>query len=495
MMGAHTRTSRAVRSGSRCVRIFVSALALVLTPTPAQADEGLEGRWSATPLRSIWNIGDWGPACGPRPSGGDEPSASVVVSSRGGELHFEGFGRPYSTRECWEQYPGLGPTSHSNGARSWRTVCKTPPGDSRQATVVTTITATDDRIAFDETGQYQFVIRGQNCTASVRRTRTFTRVPAEATPPSASSAPPPVQQPRCARVGLPERLEVRPKRKLMRPGETFTFRATVVDASGCPVKVAPVFRALERSAHVVVERGGRVRVAEDAPESEVRLRASVGDRWVDVLVEIASKERYEALLEKGEFDAQGESADAAVTRIASSSLGARSSVALDDTTPRRTRVVAIIGALSLASGLIGLWLVRRARKRAQRRAPVATAPLPEPKVESKPREGLPRVCPTCREEYPPGTRFCASDGNRLVDLVPATTFGPQGGICPVCEQGYDPGVATCPRDGEPLVPAAVFAQGRRRKRGVRKICPLCGVQFAPDSQFCGNCGAALVPVN
>jgi len=469
---------------------------LVLGAHDARADEGLAGRWSATPLRAIWNVGDWGAACGPRPSGGEEPSASVTVSVREGELHFEGLGRPFSTAECWEQYPGLGRATHSRSARSWRTVCKTPPGDSRQATLVTTVTATDARIAFDETGQYQFVIRGQNCTASVRRTRVFQRIPTESTAPAAEpSAGRPVREPRCAQVGLPERLEVRPKRKLMRPGETFTFRATVVDAAGCSVGVAPVFRALQNPAHVTIERGGRVRVADTAPESEVRLRASVGDRSVDVLVEIASKERYEALLNQGEFDARGESADAAVTRIASSSLGARSSVALDDATPRRTRVVAIIGALSLASGLVGLWLVRRARKRAATAVAPDDAPAPDSRAKPKTRDALPRVCPTCREEYPPGTRFCASDGNRLVDLVPATTFGPQGGICPACGQGYDPGIATCPRDGESLVPAAVFAENRRRKKGIRKICPLCGVQYAPDSQFCGNCGAALVPVN
>jgi len=29
----------------------------------------------------------------------------------------------------------------------------------------------------------------------------------------------------------------------------------------------------------------------------------------------------------------------------------------------------------------------------------------------------------------------------------------------------------------------------------KKICPVCGKQYTGDSQFCGGCGAALVPVN
>jgi predicted amidophosphoribosyltransferase len=29
----------------------------------------------------------------------------------------------------------------------------------------------------------------------------------------------------------------------------------------------------------------------------------------------------------------------------------------------------------------------------------------------------------------------------------------------------------------------------------KKICPMCGKQYGGDSQFCGGCGAALVPVN
>ena len=124
---------------------------------------------------------------------------SVTITSSGSELHLSGAGRDFSTTECWEQFPGLSRVSHSGGLRGWRSTCKTKAGDPRQATIVTTISATDNQISFDETGQYQFIITGQNCTASVRRTRSLSLVQREgesapvaqrdAQPPSAPREP------------------------------------------------------------------------------------------------------------------------------------------------------------------------------------------------------------------------------------------------------------------------------------------------------------------
>ena len=105
------------------------------------------------------------------------------------------------------------------------------------------------------------------------------------------------------------------------------------------------------------------------------------------------------------------------------------------------------------------------------------------------------MCPTCRNEYPANEEFCAVDGNRLIPLGPETAFGPPGGVCPVCGVGYDPGIATCPKHQEALIPAALAAEAQRAALGARKICPVCGAQFGADSQFCGQCGGVLVPIN
>ena len=118
---------------------------------------------------------------------------------------------------------------------------------------------------FDETGQYQFVIESQNCTASVRRTRSYSlvsRLGDEPPPTPSATAAKPAPAPRpahdCSDAGLPERLEVRPSRKLMRPGESFEFRTSVVDAKGCPLPVTPTWHVTSGASLLSVTAPGRV---------------------------------------------------------------------------------------------------------------------------------------------------------------------------------------------------------------------------------------------
>lgn len=476
-----------------------AAVALVTGTARAQAPT-LAGRWAASPMRVDWNIGDWGKTCGPRPSGGGSAGGTVTVSVSGAELRMSGAGRTYSTTECWEHYPGLARISHSSGARSWRNVCKTSAGDPRQATVITTITATDERIHFDETGQYQFVLEGQNCTASARRTRVLTLVQreGEVAPAPAASAQPsakpvkPAQAARCATKGLPERLEVRPSRKLIRAGESFEFRAAVVDRAGCPLGIVPVWRVVSGGEAVELTGPGRIRVREGAQEAEARLQASVGDRSVGVLVEVVSRERYDAVLRQGTFNAEGESAEAAVARIATRSIGTRSSVAQEQARGQKYLFVAVIGTLALLFGMAGLLFMQRSRR--QHAVALATPPT-KAEPAPTPSRATGKICPTCREEFPPNAEFCAFDGNRLLPFTQETGVGPTGGVCPVCGQGYDPGVSVCPKHNEQLIPAPVHAERLKVLSLSRRICPVCGTQFPGDSQFCGKCGAALVPVN
>jgi hypothetical protein len=496
---------------------------VVALPTAVAEPPTLAGQWSATALTPNWVIGDWGSACGPKPSGGGAPAGTVTIKQNGAELIFSGAGRTYSTTECWEQYPGLSRVSHTASARAYKNVCKTPATDPRQATIVTTITATDHQITFDETGQYQFVVAGQNCTASVRRTRFLKLIrregdpepapapaqsaaaPAVSTTPKPAPAPAKESPPRaCQAPGAPARLEVRPAHKLLRPGETFTFRASVLDKAGCALNVNPTFRLVSPPPGVELVSPGTLRVADTAPEGEVKLLASVGDRSVTMVAEVVSAARYDALLGEGRFDALGESGDAAVTRIESSSIGSRGTTLHDEGALRKKLFIGVVGTLALAFGVFGFVAIRRSR-RLQRQSLVPTerlmraetgpdAPRPQP-VAVEPVKGM--VCPTCREEYPPEAKFCANDGNRLVPLKSGFGVAPAGGVCPVCGQGYDPGISTCPKHDEPLIPAVIrgSAQNENWVKGTRKICPVCGAQFSGDSQFCGNCGASLVPVN
>lgn len=492
---------------------FQVALALWALCAHARADvPTLAGSWTATAMRSDWSIGAWGAACGPSPTGGGAPGGAVTIAVSGSELNMVGAGRNYSTSECWEQFPGLTRVSHSGGARGWRSSCKTKPNDPRQATLVTTISATDTSIAFDETGQYQFVINGQNCTASVRRTRTFLLVhrdgdPLPAPAPSAKDPEPAAPVPAttsaaksCALPGAPERLEVRPSRKLIRPGESFEFHAVVLDANGCGLGVLPTWKVVTPQAPLELTGQGKIQVPNDAPEASVDIQAAVGGRAARVVVEIASQERYDALLAQDGLNASGESSEAAVARIATTAIGGGSGVARDDSQRRRVMFVGVVGGVALVLGLLGFALVQH-----NKRKPLA----PEPRVSNAPDARLPpalmpsavpplaKICPTCREEYPPEATFCPNDGNRLVaSRGNAEPAGPSGGVCPVCGQGYDPGISSCPKHGEELIPAAVAAAARTTETAItKKICPVCGKQYDGESQFCGTCGASLVPVN
>jgi len=115
----------------------------------------------------------------------------------------------------------------------------------------------------------------------------------------------------------------------------------------------------------------------NATESEATLEVTLGDRSVRVEVEIASKERYDALLQARGLDESGESKEAAVLRVASESMGAREVVARDEA-PNRTRwFVGVAGACALMLGSLGLLLVRR-----NRRAPATLPPEDSP---SRPR--------------------------------------------------------------------------------------------------------------
>ncbi|MEO8904064.1 MAG: hypothetical protein ABI488_17140 [Polyangiaceae bacterium] len=490
---------------------FLIALTLCVLSSEARADPPtLAGRWSATPMRSDWNIGEWGQACGPAPSGGGAVGGTVTITSAGTELHMSGAGRDYSTTECWEQFPGLARTSHSGGLRGWRNTCKTKAGDPRQATLITTISATDNAISFDETGQYQFVIAGQNCTASVRRSRGLSLVqragdPAPSVPPTAvaTSTPAPAATPAtkvCTVSGPPARLEVRPSQKLLRPGESFEFHSVVLDSAGCALNVSPTWKVLTDHAALELSGPGKVHVPDDAAEATVELQAMVAGHSARVVVDIASQQRYDALLAQKGLNAEGESSDAAVARIATTSLGGGSVVTGDDSQRRRVLFVGVVGGTALFLGLLGFVLVQRSRRKT---APAPTASRATPRLHLSPAltpsglTPLGKVCPTCREEYPSEAAFCPNDGNRLVAARgDAEPTGPSGGVCPICGQGYDPGVLTCPKHGEELLPAAMQAPVRDEGAlTTKKICPVCGKQYAGDSQFCGGCGASLVPVN
>ncbi len=374
-----------------------------------------------------WRVGSWGEACGPRPGGGGAAGGTVSIQQLGSELAIHGGTRTYRTTECWEQFPGLAPRSHTGGRRGWRTTCKTAAGDPRQATVITTLSATDEAISFDETGQYQFVIEGTACTASVRRTRSFKLIQREGAPPPATAAPAPSAAPipsampsaalpkpqppvaRCATPGPASRLEVRPEHKLIRPGDSFQFRLSVLDAAGCAASATPTW-SLSKAPGVTLSNTGLVSVTDDAAEGELHITASVGGRSVKVVLEVASAERYAALLAGGGFDESGERGEA-IALIAGSEVGSAEVTSVAERErPWLPWVVALGGLFGIfILGLGGLMMRRR-----QKPEPASAAPQPgaPPGAPASRRT----ICPTCGQIYEDGARYCGADQTQLVPL-------------------------------------------------------------------------------
>ena len=498
----------------------------------------LAGVWSESIMTERWNIGQWGEQCGPKPVSRDIPGGQATVVEEGVELVVTSSDRTYRTASCYESMPGLVQSSHTVTQRSWQTRCVSAPNDPRQTTLVTNLTATDTTMSLDETGAYQFLVKGQNCTASARRTRNYRlvlrqgEVPQPTAPPAVTPEPtatattttpaPPLPAPttgptpfsrpstagKCAEPGEPSRLEVTPVRKLLRPGERFTFRTQAFDASGCPVPPKVSWAVATPGARVTVSPGGMVTVAEDAEDGTVEMNVSFAGKAARVRVEVATPARYEALLSTVAASDAGETEEAA-TIVASGSLSANSAVAQDGARARKTTFVIIIGVLALALAALGFLLMRRTAATTpglveSTPEPIAYIAVPGggslPAAPGRPFGGRAVVCPSCRSEFPAGSTFCPRDGNRLVEAPLAPTGGSTalaGGLCPTCGRGYDPGVRTCPVHGDELVPAAAY---RPRAAAVAvpergKICPSCGGRYGGEATFCGKDGTALVLVN
>ncbi len=476
------------------VVVFLAA-PTVLAQTPAASAPSLAGQWSASALAVAWSLEDWGEGCGTAPSSGREPGGTVTIEVRGRELSIVGLGRNYTTTQCWEHLPNMTVTSHGGGERAWRTVCRSTGDDRRRATLMTSLSATSDRIDFVESGTYELLIPGQTCRASVRRSRTFNLIQrAESaetitTTPSptasvqepagahsaieravaplatvgAPSLPPSVAEPRCSTPGKPRRIEVHPSRKLLRSGERFSFRARVLDAEGCALAVTPTFKLLESTTPIEVSTAGVVTVPNSATEGEAKLAVTFEGRTVTVSVAVVSEALYRELLTQGTFNSTGELPSTEVTTLAGNAVGAGPLLAEQPDQRWRSLALAALLGLSIVFGVAGVWLVRR------RRQPALPAPANLPPTSLPTPNRL--VCPTCGGEFRPNQLFCPADGAALVPK-PLSSSVPSAA----------PGASE-----HPAAPMDTPAS--------RKICPLCGTHYPPESRFCGNDGAALVPVN
>jgi hypothetical protein len=398
----------------------------------------LAGKWHAEPMTVRWVIGSWGEACGPRPSGGGDQGGPVTIEERGSELVISGQGSAFATDQCWQMHPGLSRQSHAASGGAWKSTCRSAPGDARQEILQTSVSAAGDTISLQESGQYQFVVRGQTCAASSGRWRTYRREPAGPPPPfEPPTTPAPAVRNPCATPGVPARIEVRPSRKLMRAGESFSFRSSVFDLQGCSLGTPVAWSVSPESASASVE-GGRLTIAEGAPDAELSVTATAASQSLRVLVEVVSDERYAALLASGNFNAEGASSEAATATITAGSLGARPGVSNPGFSDRKWTFVGLVSAIALVFALLGAWLLRRAR-----RAAALPAPLGRPWRDT----GTVVFTDEDSSREPPRNL----QATRLE--VPAPPAPKPATVCPVCGTMYDTrGARVCPKDGAQLLP-------------------------------------------
>ena len=538
----------------------LAVVALLFWEKRALADGPFDGKWSMSPMSESFTVQQWVAGCGPAPVNGNAGGGGTVsVVQEGDELVIMG-GRVFRTNQCWDPTPALQRVAHSASAsgRAWSTRCATPPSDPRRATITTNINAmSDTQIVIIETGRYELNMSEGKCIADVKRSSTLNLIARAGTAPSstASSAPTastatataaptptPTNSPSpppsidCSPPGDPARLEVRPSRKLMRAGESFSFKATVYDSKGCPAPTSTTWTVKSPSpsttARPQLDNGGKVTVPDGAAEGEIDIEVTAAGKSTHVTVVVTSSAKYDELLKQSGLNAQGEQADPSVAVIATGSIGGTSAHAEDGAKKRRFVFIGVVSALAIGVGVIALVGVRRSKRAAaiEREAEARHAEkLRDFEARKREREAQhaaqmrahldsvkraqdaaaaasateaakfgAMVCPSCRREYAPGSTFCPTDSNRLIPLSGHEDIltGPSGGICPSCNRGFNPGVKQCPHDGEELVPYAMHAsrpEGPPTTRG--KICPTCGDRFEGSAGFCGKDGTALVLLN
>lgn len=476
------------RGRSRRGKACVVALAVVSWPIAVQADEAkptLAGTWSASSMTEAWSTSEWGEDCGNKPSSsGGAPAGTVTVADLGSELSFSGAGRSFSTAECWEPMPGLKRSSHSGGKRGWTSTCTSAPGDPRKATVTTRMSATDDTIVFNEVGVFEGHIKNSTCKASVSRSRSYKLIqragetPApSATAPSPPPAPsaaktsdpvPPYGEDICDPAALPARFEVRPTRKLLRPGDSFDLDVRVFDSSGCRLSQPPEITLDEASplAPFVKVEKLTLTVANDAVEGAADVTVNVRGKKAKVVIEVTPADSYEALLAARGLNARGEDGQVLVTEI-EALVGSKEQDAEDTARARRITFLAIVGGSAALLLIVALALARRGKRAARAEERVTFVPEPSNVSFFEQETATAMECPACGELAAPGTGFCPADGTALVPSK---------------------------RPAPPLA-AAAEPPAPKKKKEPDKICPTCGDRFAADAGFCGKDGTQLVPIN
>lgn len=516
--------------------LAVFALFAVL-PRTARAEPHFDGRWKQSALSESFTVQTWLNACGEAPksttTGGGE---IVTMRLEGDELAIIGGGRAYKTNQCYDPMPTLSRESHSKdpSGKTWRTRCTTPPNDPRKAILNTLVTATTDtRIDLIETGRYEIVQKEGTCIADVKRTRSFEYVPDVAPTPTTTTPPEPKPAPTnepkpnaCATPGDPSKLEVRPSKKLLRTGESFDFRAVVLDDKGCATRTPTTWKLAPGAdaKGVTVDANGKVTVADDAPEGMVEIVATAAGKDTKVTVEISSPAHYDDLLAKSGLNASGENDSAATATLGGTSIGAGEGRVEDRARGRRFAFLAVVGGVLIVLGIIAVAMMRRSKRakalereveerhearvqealeRKRKREEEHAAQQRAHEESVKAAESARKLAAQQAAAIAAANAAAAAASAAAKPAAPAAAPSAPAMTCPTCGKSQPSPIAFCPHDGTKLVahaPGAVaypapvaMARATPAKRG--KICPTCGDRFDAAADYCSKDGTHLVLIN
>jgi hypothetical protein len=457
----------------------VSAVVLFFA-SAARADLQLDGRWRQGALREEYTVQQWLPnGCGPTVGGG----------------------RVYRSNQCYDQMPTLTRETHSRDAngKTWRTRCTTPPNDPRKAILNTLVVAqTDTHIDMIETGRYEIVLGDGRCVADVKRTRTFDLVPDDkpvasaATPaPAATKEPPPKPEPKppvCESPGDPTRLEVRPSKKLLKTGETFQFRALVLDAKGCATKTPTTWKLQpDAPPGVTLDSKGLITIGSDVPEGHLDIVVSAAEKETRVAVEVTSPAHYDDLLARSGLNASGENDAAAVVTIASTSIGAGEGRVEDRAKTRRWVFIGIVGGVLVVLGVLAAVLRGRSRKAAEivkEATERHEAEVAEVLERRRLREEQHAAQKRAHEESVEAAAAARAKAARDLAAKLAASPPPAG-----------PRLASPAPLGMPHPAPLTGTVAMSATAPQRKICPTCGDRFDVATDYCGKDGTHLVLLN
>jgi hypothetical protein len=143
------------------------------------------GQWRLDYTKVEVDIQSWGDYCGPTPSSYIKRENKIYeISKIGKDLVLKFKNKKTRTTQCLSPNPHLIKEYYTSSNTSWKTVCKTPPQESRQehGTYIFQ-TKGENKLEYKEESRYNWKLKGDNCKLTRRITKLFVKIKDPLEPP------------------------------------------------------------------------------------------------------------------------------------------------------------------------------------------------------------------------------------------------------------------------------------------------------------------------